>query len=172
MQPTAESKSPGFLTKLVEASLRNGTQRRRIGFPSYSSERVNPAMAGSTHSMNCVDESLPHRDSPLRGTSLCSCPKRLQAISVFQPTIFTNSIKQACKNQRESDARLDQSFRNECVSFCFSRQASFVIKLTLCHAKPPFFLPSMFLLRFVSVDPFHPCQAWIPSLSLRCHGTH
>jgi hypothetical protein len=104
-QPTAAAKSIGFLTKLAEASLKNGTLRRRISFPFYSSERAN---SRSTHSMNCVDESLPHRDSPLRGTSICSCPKRLQAISVFQPTIFTNSIKQACKNQRESDARLDQ----------------------------------------------------------------
>jgi hypothetical protein len=71
-QPTAETKPIGFLTKLVEASLRNGTQRRRIGFPSYTSERANSRF---THSMNC-----------------------------FPPTIFTNSTKQACKNQRESDA--------------------------------------------------------------------
>jgi hypothetical protein len=54
-QPTAETKSPGFLTKLVEASLRNGTQRRRIGFPSYSSERIN---SRSTHSMNCFPPTI------------------------------------------------------------------------------------------------------------------
>jgi hypothetical protein len=97
-QPTAETKSIGYQTKLVEASCNNGLQLVQISYLFYFSERINPAMAGSTHSMNCVDESLPHRDSPLRGTSLCSCPKRLQAISVFPPTIFTNSIKQACKN--------------------------------------------------------------------------
>jgi hypothetical protein len=68
-QPTAETKSIGYQTKLVEASCNNGLQLVQISYLFYSSERVNPAMAGSTHSMNC-----------------------------FPPTIFTNSIKQACKN--------------------------------------------------------------------------
>jgi hypothetical protein len=39
-QPTAEAKPIGLLTKLVEASLRNGAQHRRISFPPYSSEHA------------------------------------------------------------------------------------------------------------------------------------
>jgi hypothetical protein len=96
-QPTAETKSIDYQTKLVEASLRNSTQRRQISNLFYSTKRVNPAMAGSTHSMNCVDESLPteiHRFAARRSAPVQNAYKPSAFFSQpFSPTRQSKLVK-------------------------------------------------------------------------------